>query len=163
MFKRGFATRHALRSWRLATSTWGNSQWVLLVLGLLLPGYRAAAQRLSITGQVVPFACVFVPHTAIGTMSDQNSRFQLTVPTTTDSLAVSSLVWGFLTQRKCLAGPGAAVPTGKGLLNTERSRGLARRKPGVPYSARSTAAQKPKRPYRAYLGRLHLAELPSKY
>lgn len=80
----------------------------LLVLGLLLTGRLAVAQRLTLSGQVVeaasgepvPFASIFVPRTSTGITADVEGKFKLTVEGTPDSLAASSL--GFLTLRKKL-------------------------------------------------------------
>ncbi|AMR28264.1 hypothetical protein A0257_14990 [Hymenobacter psoromatis] len=80
----------------------------LLLLSLLLTGRLAVAQRMTLSGQVVeaasgepvPFASIFVPHTSTGITADIEGRFKLTVADTPDSLAASSL--GFLTLRKKL-------------------------------------------------------------
>lgn len=80
----------------------------LLVLGLLLTGRLAVAQRLTLSGQVVeaasgepvPFASIFVPRTSTGITADVEGKFKLTVAGAPDSLAASSL--GFLTLRKKL-------------------------------------------------------------
>ncbi|RZK26668.1 MAG: carboxypeptidase-like regulatory domain-containing protein, partial [Hymenobacter sp.] len=79
----------------------------LLLLGLLLTGRLAVAQRIAISGQVVeaatgepvPFASIFVPRTNIGVTADLDGKFKLAVDGA-DSLAASSL--GFLTLRKKL-------------------------------------------------------------
>ncbi len=80
----------------------------LLLLGLLLTGRLAVAQRITLSGQVVeaasgepvPFASLFVPRTSSGITADVEGKFKLTVAGTPDSLAASSL--GFLTLRKKL-------------------------------------------------------------
>jgi hypothetical protein len=80
----------------------------LLLLGWLLTGQLAVAQRILVTGQVVeaqsgepiPFASIFVPKTTIGITADLEGRFRLSLATPADSLAASSL--GFLAQRKHL-------------------------------------------------------------
>ncbi|WP_223652465.1 DUF5686 and carboxypeptidase-like regulatory domain-containing protein [Hymenobacter psoromatis] len=80
----------------------------LLLLGLLLTGRLALAQRITLSGQVVeatsgepvPFASIFVPHTSTGVTADLDGKFKLTVDGAPDSLAVSAL--GFLTLRKKL-------------------------------------------------------------
>lgn len=80
----------------------------LLLLGLLLMGRLALAQRIALSGQVVeatsgepvPFASVFVPKTSTGITADLDGKFKLTVDGAPDSLAVSAL--GFLTLRKKL-------------------------------------------------------------
>ncbi len=81
----------------------------LLLLGLLLVGQLAVAQRITLSGQVVeaasgepvPFASIFVPRTSIGITADVDGKFKVTVDNAPDSLAASSL--GFLTQRKKLS------------------------------------------------------------
>ncbi len=81
----------------------------LLLLALLLGVLPAAAQRILVTGQVVeaqsgepvPFASIFVPKTTIGITADLEGKFKLSLPTSVDSLAASSI--GFLTQRKHLS------------------------------------------------------------
>ncbi len=83
----------------------------LLALVLLLTGRAAVAQRLSLSGQVVeaetgepvPFASIFVPHSTagIGITADVDGKFRLTLAAPADSLAASSV--GFLTQRKKLS------------------------------------------------------------
>jgi hypothetical protein len=81
----------------------------LLLLGLLLTGRLAVAQRISISGQVVeaatgepvPFASIFVPRTSIGVTADLDGKFKLAVDGP-DSLAASAL--GFVTLRKKLTG-----------------------------------------------------------
>jgi len=80
----------------------------LLLLGLLLVGRLAVAQRITISGQVVeatsgepvPFASIFVPRTSTGITADVEGKFKMAVSGTPDSLAASSL--GFLTLRKKL-------------------------------------------------------------
>ena len=80
----------------------------LLLLGLLLTGRLAVAQRMTLSGQVVeaasgepvPFASIFVPRTSTGITADVEGRFKLTVAGTPDSLAASSL--GFQTLRRKL-------------------------------------------------------------
>lgn len=80
----------------------------LLLLGLLLTGRLAVAQRMTLSGQVVeaatgepvPFASVFVPRTSTGVTADQEGKFKLSVEGSPDSLAASSL--GFITLRKKL-------------------------------------------------------------
>ncbi|MDJ0367527.1 DUF5686 family protein [Hymenobacter sp. H14-R3] len=80
----------------------------LLLLGLLLTGRLAVAQRIVITGQVIeaasgepiPFASIFVPKTSTGVTADVEGRFKLALADAPDSLAVSAL--GFLMQRKKL-------------------------------------------------------------
>ncbi len=79
---------------------------LILLLGLL---GSAAAQRLTITGQVVeaasgepvPFASVFVPHTSLGATADMDGHFKLIISQPADSLAASSL--GFATMRRKLS------------------------------------------------------------
>ncbi len=78
----------------------------LLLVYLL--GLPAAAQRIVLRGQVVeaatgepvPFASVFVPHTSTGTTADLEGRFKMAVSGAPDSVAASSL--GFLTARRKL-------------------------------------------------------------
>ena len=80
----------------------------LLLLGLLLTGRLAVAQRITLSGQVVeatsgepvPFASIFVPRTSFGITADLNGKFKLTVDGAPDSLAASAL--GFATLRKKL-------------------------------------------------------------
>ena len=86
----------------------------LLLLGLLLAGRSAVAQRLILSGQVVeaesgepvPFASVFVPRTSTGVTADLEGKFKLAVSTLPDSLAASAL--GFAVQRKRLGAGSAA-------------------------------------------------------
>jgi hypothetical protein len=81
----------------------------LLLLGLLLTGRLAVAQRLTLSGQVVeaatgepvPFASIFVPRTSTGVTADAEGKFKLAVDGSPDSLAASSL--GFITLRKKLS------------------------------------------------------------
>ena len=89
---------------------------VSLLLGLLLTGRLALAQRITLSGQVVeatsgepvPFASIFVPRTSTGITADMDGKFKLTVEGAPDSLAASAL--GFLTLRKKLtAEPQQAV------------------------------------------------------
>ena len=80
----------------------------LLLLGLLLTGRLAVAQRIVISGQVieaasgepVPFASLFVPKTSTGVTADVQGKFRMAVSGEADSLAVSAL--GFVGQRKKL-------------------------------------------------------------
>ncbi|MEJ7662215.1 MAG: carboxypeptidase-like regulatory domain-containing protein [Hymenobacter sp.] len=80
----------------------------LLLLGLLLTGRLALAQRITLSGQVVeatsgepvPFASIFVPRTSTGITADMDGKFKLIVDGAPDSLAASAL--GFLTLRQKL-------------------------------------------------------------
>ena len=80
----------------------------LLLLGLLLLGQLAVAQRITVSGQVVeatsgepvPFASLFVPRTSTGVTADVEGKFKIMLSGEPDSLAASSL--GFLTLRKKL-------------------------------------------------------------
>ncbi|QKG57942.1 carboxypeptidase-like regulatory domain-containing protein [Hymenobacter sp. BRD128] len=81
----------------------------LLLLGLLLTGQLAVAQRISVSGQVVeaatgepvPFASIFVPRTSTGVTADLEGKFKLALDGAPDSLAASAL--GFLPLRKKLS------------------------------------------------------------
>ncbi len=80
----------------------------LLLLGWLLTGRLAVAQRILVRGQVVeaqsgepvPFASIFVPKTTVGITADLEGKFKLSLASASDSLAASAL--GFLPQRKHL-------------------------------------------------------------
>ena len=75
-----------------------------LLLGCLL-ALPAVAQRIVVRGQVVeaatgepvPFASVFVPHTSTGATADVDGKFRMALSGAPDSVAASSL--GFLTAR----------------------------------------------------------------
>ncbi len=79
-----------------------------LLLGWCLLVLPAAAQRIILRGQVVeaatgepvPFASVFVPHTSTGATADVDGKFKLVLGSPVDSVAASSL--GFLTARRKL-------------------------------------------------------------
>jgi hypothetical protein len=80
----------------------------LLLLGLLLLGQLAVAQRITVSGQVVeaasgepvPFASLFVPRTSTGVTADVEGKFRIVLSESPDSLAASSI--GFITLRKKL-------------------------------------------------------------
>jgi hypothetical protein len=99
----------------------------LLLLGLLLIGQLAVAQRITISGQVVeaatgepvPFASIFVPRTSTGVTADVEGRFKMAVSDSPDSLAASSL--GFLTLRKKLSNE----PTQTVLFRLKKGGGVA--------------------------------------
>ena len=99
----------------------------LLLLGLLLTGRLAVAQRITISGQVVeaatgepvPFASLFVPRTSTGMTADAEGRFKMAVSGTPDSLAASSL--GFVTLRKKLTD----APTQTILFRLKKGGGVA--------------------------------------
>ncbi|QKG56419.1 carboxypeptidase-like regulatory domain-containing protein [Hymenobacter sp. BRD128] len=87
----------------------GLTLFFLVLLGL--PGLSRAQRVVSgqvveaATGEPVPFASVFIPHTAAGVTADLAGKFRLVVAGTADSIAASAL--GFVVGRRALTAEAA--------------------------------------------------------
>ena len=98
----------------------------LLTLLLCLVSGLSQAQRVvsgqvveALTGEPVPFASVFIPHTSGGVTADVDGKFRLAVPGAADSIAASAL--GFVVARRKLS----AEPSQTVLLRLKAGGGVA--------------------------------------
>jgi len=98
----------------------------VLLSAALLTSLSAHAQRVvsgqvveAVSGEPVPFASIFIPHTSLGVTADLEGKFRLSVAAGADSIAASAL--GFVVGRRALT----AEPVQAVLLRLKAGGGVA--------------------------------------